>query len=297
MTDFCASASRRRAEPMYGTASRAQRWILFEHPGSWGSDALLGSGLEPQISERLLRWSRELPARVLLLRRTRGRSRSGAVRSLFAGISSTSGSWIEEFELDSTDAILDLDLEALSTGSTVGGRRLNRPLYLVCTNGKHDACCARDGLPVARELARTLGDRVWECSHVGGDRFAGNLVCLPDGQFYGHVDPTTARSIVEANESGELVLDHWRGRSCHPFAVQAAEYLVRQELGLVADADLRVTAVQRERSQYDVTFARRDGSRLRARLAVTEGPMIDPITCAGAGAIVPGYELMSIRAG
>lgn len=282
---------------MYGTASRAQRWILFEHPGAWGSDALLESGLEPQISDHLQRWSRELPARVLLLRRSSGRYRSGAVRSLFAGVSSATGSWIEQFELDRTDAILDLDLTELATGSTVGGRRLNRPLYLVCTNGKHDACCARDGLPVARELARTLGDRVWECSHVGGDRFAGNLVCLPDGQFYGHVDPTAARSIVEANESGELVLDHWRGRSCHPFAVQAAEYLVRHELGVVDDNDLRVTAVQREQTHYDVDFVRRDGSRLHARLAVVEGPVIDPVTCAGARAIVPAYELMNLRAG
>src|SRR5690606_4220079 len=113
------------------------------------------SGLEPELSEHLRRWSRELPARVLLLRRSSGASRPDGVRSLFAGVSSTTGSWLEEFELDGTEEILHLDLDGLTTGATVGGRRLDEPLYLVCTNGKHDVCCARDGLPVAQELART----------------------------------------------------------------------------------------------------------------------------------------------
>ena len=28
-------------------------------------------------------------------------------------------------------------------------------------------------------------DEVWECSHIGGDRFAGNLVLLPDSLYFG----------------------------------------------------------------------------------------------------------------
>jgi hypothetical protein len=91
---------------------------------------------------------------------------------------------------------------------------VTEPLYLVCTNGRHDPCCAEYGRPVARPSTELVGERVWECSHVGGDRFAGNLVCLPDGVFYGHLDPATALRAVAAHE-GAVLLEHWRGpRRC-----------------------------------------------------------------------------------
>ena len=52
-------------------------------------------------------------------------------------------------------------------------------MWLVCTNGKRDACCARDGLPVARALAALRPDEAWECSHLGGHRFAANVALAP----------------------------------------------------------------------------------------------------------------------
>ena len=46
------------------------------------------------------------------------------------------------------------------------------PMLLVCTHGVHDTCCAVRGRPVAAALARRWPEATWECSHVGGDRFA-----------------------------------------------------------------------------------------------------------------------------
>ena len=63
----------------------------------------------------------------------------------------------------------------------VAGAGRTRPIILVCTHGVHDACCAIRGRPVAAALAARWPDLVWECSHVGGDRFAPNVVLLPDG--------------------------------------------------------------------------------------------------------------------
>jgi hypothetical protein len=104
------------------------------------------------------------------------------------------------------------------------------PLYLVCTHGKHDTCCAVRGRPVVAAFAKALPPgRVWECSHVGGDRFAGNLVALPSGLYLGRVDPAEAAEIIERVDSGRIPLRNLRGRSSLSTAVQAAQHFARAE--------------------------------------------------------------------
>ena len=95
-------------------------------------------------------------------------------------------------------------------------------MFLVCTHGRHDACCARFGRPVAEALARLRPDDVWECSHLGGDRFAANVLALPAGDLYGHVAPTDADRLVAAVATGSIVVDLWRGRARLPQVAQAA---------------------------------------------------------------------------
>jgi hypothetical protein len=65
-------------------------------------------------------------------------------------------------------------LEVLSGSDP--GEVSEEPIYLVCTHGRHDACCAVRGRPVAAALAAAYPERTWECSHIGGDRFAANVV-------------------------------------------------------------------------------------------------------------------------
>jgi hypothetical protein len=297
VAERCASGSRSCGESPHGTASRARRWVLLEQPGAWGRDALDVSDLPAPVATQLRRLAASLPARVLLLRRPAGVARPGTVRTLFAGVSSPTGGWLEQFELGHVEELLDLDLSGLSDGATVGGDRIADPLYLVCTNGKHDPCCAEYGLPVAKELASIFPDRVWECSHVGGDRFAGNLVCLPDGLFYGHLDPVSARSVVGAHEGGRLVLDHWRGRSAIPFAAQAAEALVRRELGVERLDGLRVTGVVSDGPRHEVRLVDGAGGALTAVVTVDRSATARMLTCAGPQAVAPAYTLESLRRG
>ena len=105
------------------------------------------------------------------------------------------------------------------------------PAYLVCAHGRHDACCAVRGRPVAAALAAAYPDRTWECSHVGGDRFAANLVVLPHGLYYGHVTPADVSGLVTAYEAGLVEPRLLRGRSSLPPAVQAAQHHARLKLG------------------------------------------------------------------
>ena len=288
----CAAQSRQSQECLAGTASRAQRWVLLEQPGAWGKNALAESSLPAEIGEHLLRLKDQVPARVVLLRRPGGRKPSSARRTMFVAHTSPTGGWLEQLELADVREMLDVDVTPLSKGLTVGGTRQTRPHYLVCTNGKHDPCCAQYGLPVARVLQAAVADRVWECSHIGGDRFAGNLVSLPDGFFYGRLDPDTARTVVAATESGQIALDYWRGRSALPFAWQAAEAAIRREFDLAtpeALTFLRGTRVDDDRHQ--VWFVLADRRRLEVTVVEQRSDDSRALTCSGNAGRVPVFAL------
>lgn len=295
--DSCATISRACGEPVLGTASRARRWLLLEQPGAWGADALHGSALPAPLARYLRRLSEQLPCRVLLLRRVGGHVSSATSRVLYAGVSRVGGGgWLEQFVLDHPDELAELELSPLAEGRSVGGEPVTAPLYLVCTNGKHDPCCAEHGLPVARTLAALLGERVWECSHVGGDRFAANVVCLPDGVFYGQLDPVAARTAVAAHEAGRVLLDHLRGRSPLSFAAQAAEVLVRRALAIDRLDGLRLLEHRRDQGLHRVTFRLPDGRRAIAVLAVRhDAAPARALTCATGPVSPPSFELLELE--
>lgn len=147
--------------------------------------------------------------------------------------------WIETTLVPDLEAVLDLDLSALAGGRSVGLERHSEPLFCVCTHGRHDPCCAERGRPVAVGLTASDPQRTWECTHIGGDRFAGNMLVLPQGLYYGRVDAESARRVASAHLAGNLDLDLLRGRSSLPMPVQAAEIELRRSL-----AESRLDAVR-----------------------------------------------------
>lgn len=246
----CAAASLERGDDLAGTASTVRSFLLVEHGGSWGADALRDARLPAGLGEHLARSGRATGVRVLLVRRP-GRRADGAGARVFAARAAGADSWLETAALGSLDEVRDLDLAALGAGRSVGLARHEAPLIAVCTHGRHDACCAERGRPVALALAASRhADHVWECSHIGGDRFAGNLLVLPWGLYYGRVDPDGAVAVAEAAAAGRVSLDRLRGRSDLSMPVQAAEIDVRRRLGLTGLDDVRPTSA---RTDGDVT--------------------------------------------
>jgi (2Fe-2S) ferredoxin len=292
--DGCAARSKACGEALHGTASRARRWVLFEHPGAWGADVLADGTLPPRIAAHLSALATGTPARVLLLRRAPGVPRLVPHHTLFAGVTTPTGGWFERFDLNGPDELFDLDLGPLGLERPSGGEPVTEPFYLVCTNGKHDACCAELGRPVVDVLAPQLGDRLWECSHVGGDRFAGNLVCLPAGVFYGHLDPDVAAEVIRTHEDGGVDLARWRGRSSLPFPVQSAEAFVRAELDLTREDDLRFVGARRDADRTAATFERRTGERVTATVRRRQADVARNLTCKGAPVLAPEHELVSL---
>jgi hypothetical protein len=223
-----------RGDAMIATASLAQRWLLIEQPGPWGRNALEQSRFDPAVAPLLARRSRAENVRLLLVRRPDDRlAQSGRRWAYVDSRPGREGLW---WSVRTDDADL---LDAPWDGSV--GEPASGPVYLVCAHGAHDACCALRGRPLARSMPAP--DTVWECSHLGGDRFAANVVVLPHGFYYGQV-PGDGAEIVEAHTNGRVALPWLRGRAGMPPAAQAAAQLVRGELHLLGVDDVVTRAVR-----------------------------------------------------
>jgi hypothetical protein len=157
------------------------------------------------------------------------------------------------------EELLDLDLVGLADGSTPIPDDGSAPLIAVCTHGRHDRCCADNGRPVARMLRRA-GVDVWECSHVGGDRFAANVVSFPHGLFHGRVTPASAIPLVHAYAEGRIHPAGFRGRSAYSPAAQQAEIVLRHQLDDWHLDALRLGPHLRDGSRHTLTFTHADGT-------------------------------------
>lgn len=227
----CSFSSRRADEQLFGTVTQTRAWLLLEDPNPPGAKALEDSRLPQAVKEHLAGLVKQLPAARLLLIRRRAGSTAGGPR-LFVARAAESEPALYEFHLPDYDALPALDLRGLALGERdAPEQRRSEPLFLVCTNGRRDPCCARWGQPVFETLAAAMGEAAWQCSHIGGHRFAGNLVCFPHGIVFGRVSPESVERVVSAYRSGRLDLAHYRGRGCYRPEAQAGEYFLRSHTG------------------------------------------------------------------
>jgi hypothetical protein len=279
---------------MYGTASTATNWILVEQPGPWGWDAVVQNRLSRSLARALRAMVRELSIRVVLIRRP-GRGPAVHGRRCYLIHSGPDTPWVEHARLGRLDELLDVDVGELATGRPTGLGTLEAgSLFLVCTNGARDPCCAERGRPLAAALEKEFGDRLWESSHIGGDRFAPNLVCFPHGLYFGRVSSQDAARIAREVEAGVLDLEHYRGRSCYPFEIQAAEYFARRELGLTRIEDLRpVRRTDLRPGEIEVEFEGVADARLTLRLSIEPAEPPRLLTCKSRSVSrPPRYELL-----
>jgi hypothetical protein len=268
---FCSEVSRDTGEPLGATASRVDRWLLVEYRGLWGPDAVAASGLSDQVKNYLRDHVRAAKfSRVLFVRRPDRRRRTEL--AVFTADSREGHERLAYHEVEAYDDLRRIDVES-------GGSPVDHPLFLVCTHGKHDPCCARHGRPLFEGLAELLDERwVWQTTHIGGDRFAGNLVCLPHGLYYGRVGRGDAAGLLDEHLAGRILLDRYRGRSAFSFPVQAAERSIREDSDLVGIDDLTFAGLERDGNALRVSFAGRDG-RTHERDVVEKHGDLTFLTC------------------
>jgi len=260
---LCAAVSSANAEPLAATASRIDSWILLEYRGMWDRDVLGASLLPDELKRHIREQLHELrPSRLLFVRKPERRAH--ARRRVWFGTSRPGEERFFQLEVDHLEDLREFDFAAALAGGATPGVPLGHPLLVVCTHGKRDRCCAKSGRPLYDALRRaTESDRVWQSTHVGGDRFAGNVVVFPHGLYYGRVGPGAVDALLEANADGRVDLEHYRGRAAYAFPVQAAEHAIREAEGLLGIRDLTLVS-------FRATAEDRWRVRFRAEAAVHE---------------------------
>lgn len=260
----CHDLCLRAGEPLAGSAGRADALVSLRWPKPrWHpADKARSDGLPEELAE--LEADENAAGRKLALR-------------LFQRDAQPPTDRVELFALRAGETALftaELPLDALvpALRAWLGGDDVleasDARLLLVCTDGRHDRCCAEHGRPVLEALRASapLDWQVLESSHIGGHRFAANCLALPSGQVYGRLAPQDVAPLARALGEGRVYVPRYRGRWGLSEAAQAAEAWLHERFPEAQRVDpgaetedgdrLRVAArVHLERGDHDVVVS------------------------------------------
>jgi len=234
-TIYCSDLSAQAGEPLIGSATLTTAYLLLEYNAAWGTKALEASDLPETVKRHIHAFVKSNPnAKCLLIHHPETALEHGV--RVFLAATAEGGQNLYSFLLEDYAELLALNFaEIINNPGSYRAYRREQPLLLVCCNGRRDACCARKGIPVFNALQAATADYpdpiVYQCTHLGGHRFAANLIVLPHGLLYGRVDPASALQVLEATRADRVYLPNLRGRSAYPPAAQIGEWYLRGETG------------------------------------------------------------------
>ena len=260
---WCADYSRAAEEQLCGTAKTVDLWFLVECRGRWerGAEATLPESARRYLATLEFAFPR---LRIALIRQPR---RNTGPLAVFVAFSREKDSRLYSFEVASHEELGVIDVEQLRLG--MPGHLTSKKLLAICTHGTHDRCCAKYGSAIYDTLRRIDPEDVWQISHVGGCRFAPNVVCLPHGIVYGRLREADCAPVATAYREGKLYPQALRGRSCYEKPVQAAEFFLRTALQIDGLDDLALAGASKEGdAQWRIVF-QQTGSGRRHEVVLT----------------------------
>ena len=290
-TPWCAALARALEEPLAGTAPVAPRWVCVEHRGTWPRDITVHR--DGAVRAFLAR-ARAAGWRPLLVRRS-GRTPADGPTRVFLVDTRPPAARISVLRMVDPAELAGIVLPG--PGEALPGDPVAEPMLIICTHGRVDRCCAVDGRALATEVLGTHAADVWECTHLGGHRFAPTALVLPTGYVYGRLDLAGAVAALKAAAVGEVETASCRGRSTWALPGQVAELAVRAATGL-RDADaLRVEPGVPAVDGDAVTpvVAARDGRRWAVTVRADDRPSNRPVSCGTAALPITSLHAAGIR--
>jgi hypothetical protein len=278
--DFlCCETSAAMNEPMMGTAVTAAVWFMLEYTRPWGANVTEENELPGNVFKWLGEQVLRVNGRLQFIRQFRP---DADVLTFFVGVNDQTRPRLYEFHLGAYADLLELDMVAVVGGdnrytshlvTAPGGDGRYDPhlvtgqRYFVCTNGKRDRSCAVYGAALYRALADKVGSAVWMTTHLGGHRFAGTLLSLPDGTCYGRVTPSDVPQLLAASQHGHVWRERLRGRTGYGPVEQVADFYARQELGLARLDALQWVDTAVTETGWQVQFVMGDGRAVQVTLS------------------------------
>ncbi|HVH24603.1 MAG TPA: sucrase ferredoxin [Pseudonocardia sp.] len=275
----CASVARALGEPLGGTGPTAARWLCLEHPEPWPRD--VSRHPDPKI-KALLDRATSAGFRPLLIRRsdgTTGTSRRVLMADTDPGRTAGTMHTVTE----------PADIPLPAPGDPLPGVP-TPPALLVCTHAERDPCCGTDGRALVDALAAAGVPDVWECSHLGGHRFAATALVLPAGYLYGHLGVDGVIAVRTAIVAGAVVTEGCRGRSTWSAAGQVAELAVRAATGISAVDALTV----HPDDGGTVLVSNRSGVRWSVELTASDSDTVRPASCGARPTLVSGLHATAV---
>jgi hypothetical protein len=224
----CRELCHAAGEPLAGSAGSATHWVGIAWPKPlWDRD---------EVAE-----SRGLPREIRTLARTAADAGHKLALRLFQRAPQPDTRAVElilfhggQLEVARAVPLGDVAerVRALLRGERSPAASPPAPQILVCTDGRHDRCCALHGRPLLLALRHAAERRgahveIAESSHLGGHRFAGTCLTLPTGTLLGRVPPAAAGALLDTIERGVAPIEHVRGQIGQPELVQIAEAWAR----------------------------------------------------------------------
>ncbi len=274
VSESCSAASLRLEEPLAGSAGAADVviWIAWPKPLWHPDDVLLSTGLPDAVREG-----------AASLRRRAGKL---AVRTFQRDAHPPTErveviAWRPRERLalrgNSVPIAEALGFATRALEGAVAADPLP-PLLLVCTDGRHDRCCAEHGRPVFEAIAAEAVRRgspfeLAESSHLGGHRFAATCVLLPDGRTHGRLRTHDAPALLAALEGAGPLAARYRGRAGLDEPEQVAEAWAWARFP-------GATSVEIERAGTGCALRVRSAEGERtARVALAERDLLCAVSC------------------
>ena len=263
----CSTVCSEAGEPLAGSAGNPTLWIGISWPKRlWNpEDALRSRGLPKGLEEFVTQ--AEAEGRKLSLRLFQRDPDPATERVELLALLPANGQslWQRDLPASQVPTRLRNFLEEKRGDTSLAA---GPPQLLVCTDGRHDRCCAKHGAATYRALRRQIADRgapvqIAESSHLGGHRFASTCLVLPEARLYGRLRAEHAPGLLTAVLSKRVYASRYRGHLGLEEPRQVAEVFAQHHSRNAGQVEVGAAVADTDSGTVRVAVAIRSGSETR----------------------------------